>query len=269
MTRIVGVLDLGHFFGFAVLTACLAWAWPTGKWIGALLAIVLAGVGEVAQPWFGRTGDWRDFAFGTLGALAGWVLVRGAMRPRSRWRVAGHGLAVLGLAAWPMVCCMPDVLDTWTEWRAFPVLCDFQSPWQARRWLTRDVAIGRVAEEDGCGWVGRFDLAPGRDGSVMAVLFPLRSDWSGYRRLVWDVQCAGEPLRIGFLLRTGWEKGKTGGASFEGVCDRGAGRIVFDFERARAAGPTPPDLTQIHSLYLFVRGLRGPRPLFVRKIYLE
>ena len=56
--------DLGHVPLFAALTLGLwfalgrRWPWP------ALLSLMIAGLAELVQDYFGRTGNWQDFVRG-------------------------------------------------------------------------------------------------------------------------------------------------------------------------------------------------------------
>ena len=59
--------DLGHLPLFAALTTCLwfllgrRWLWPV------LCSLLVAGLAELVQDHFGRTGNWADFVRGALG----------------------------------------------------------------------------------------------------------------------------------------------------------------------------------------------------------
>lgn len=270
MTRFSGLLDLGHFFGFAVLAASAAWAWP--RRIGVVVAalVVLPLLGEVGQPLVGRTADWRDFAFGALGALAGlilaWAVARSARRAVSSitWGLT----AAIGLAAWPLVSCLPLVADAAWEYRAFPVLCDFRSPWEGRRWHMVGADLNRIVDPLSAGRVGQFELIPQEGCSPTAVLFPLCSNWSGYRRLCCHLVVPDSPLRLGIRVRTGRGDTKMTQTGFEGLCEPGEHQIAVDLQQVQRLSPEL-DLSRVHSLYLFARDLHKPRSLRVSRIYLE
>lgn len=73
----IGAGHVAHFMAdlaFA-LAAALGYGWMLGYGVLLALAVALAGLFELAQLLLsGRTGSWADFAFGSIGALAGVTL---------------------------------------------------------------------------------------------------------------------------------------------------------------------------------------------------
>src|SRR5271165_2593846 len=80
--------DLGHVPLFAALTVYLwlvlgrSWPWP------ALIALALAGLAELVQDSFGRTGNFLDFVRGALGIAAALVALHFCTGPRTLTRFA-------------------------------------------------------------------------------------------------------------------------------------------------------------------------------------
>lgn len=80
----IGAGHIEHFAAYLAfaLAAALGYGWRLGYAVLLTSAVALAGLFELAQlPLAGRTGSWSDFAFGTLGALAG-VSLAHAIRHR-------------------------------------------------------------------------------------------------------------------------------------------------------------------------------------------
>lgn len=73
----IGAGYVAHFMAYLAfaLAAALGYGWMLGYSVLLALAVALAGVFELAQLLLsGRTGSWADFAFGSIGALAGVTL---------------------------------------------------------------------------------------------------------------------------------------------------------------------------------------------------
>src|SRR5262245_39449559 len=101
------ILDLGHVPLFAVLVVALRFAFRTRLVWPLLVAVVVAGLAEVIQPYFGRTRDWVDFLNGVLGSLAGATAVLAVRHRRSSRRLAFFLLLTLAFPAWPVVHAAP------------------------------------------------------------------------------------------------------------------------------------------------------------------
>ena len=78
--RLMPTIGAGHIAHFAAylafaLAAALGYGWMLGYGVLLALAVALAGLFELAQLLLSsRTGSWVDFAFGSIGALAGVTL---------------------------------------------------------------------------------------------------------------------------------------------------------------------------------------------------
>ena len=192
--RLSGVLDLGHFVLFAFLTLCFFWALKSRAWSAFGQAVSLAVLSEAGQALVGRTASVQDALLGMLGALSALIVLLAIRKPRSRARMVGATAAVLVLAAWPVTRAIPNALDAWSEYREFPVLCDFQSPWQVQRWLTPGAVIrtvpGGLAGETS---VGEVYFTDPQNRIRTVVLRPLIGEWS-----------RSEERRVGKECRSRW-----------------------------------------------------------------
>lgn len=269
MTRLSGVIDLGHFVLFAALTVCFHWALKRRAWAAFALGAALVVFSEAGQSVVGRTANVNDLLRGLLGCFAALFVLIGLRKPRTAWRVVGALAAVLLLGAWPAVKAIPFALDTWTEYSSFPVLCDFQTRWQGRRWLKSNAVIQTVSsgapDETG---VGEVDFTPNGKGSGMVVLFPLIRDWSGYRGLCCEFSFEGAPLQVSILLRTGQGASTARMHCLDRGFAAGAHQVWVDLSSSQDNQPSRIDLSQVHSLYFIVAGLTGPRTVYLHKVWL-
>jgi hypothetical protein len=266
------LLDLGHVPLFGGLTLCL-WLLLGGRLLGPVLfALALAGLAEIVQPYFGRTGDIFDFLRGALGILAAAALVRACRRPRTVGRVAAYVLVALGLVAWPVGETAPHLLDAYQGYRTFPTLADFDTAGEMLRWECSQAVLTREPDPDRPGrWLGRLDLLPGKALYPGARLEPVIADWSGYRRVACAFTVVGRPLRLVFSVRSGsGVKGRTTHYQVEKVYPPGDHKAYLDLElAARKAHPLPLDLTQVRYFHIFTYNPEATRTARLHRVWLE
>jgi hypothetical protein len=265
-------LDLGHVPLFFALTLALAWVWR-GRLLGpVLIALAAAGLAEVIQPHFGRTGDVLDFVRGALGTLAAAAVLRAWRGPRTAGRLAAHGLAVLALLAWPLVDEVPWLLDAYRGARAFPTLADFDTSGELLRWECLQAELTREPDPERPGrWVGRLVMLPGEESYPGAYLEPVVRDWSGYRHVCCTFTVKGEPLRLVFSLRSSSrEAGRSTHYQEEKVYPPGEHRACLDLDgAARKARPLPLDLTRVRNLHIFTYDPEQARVVRLHRVWLE
>jgi len=269
MGRLSAVLDLGHVALFASLTFCLFWPLKPRAWSAFGLAVVLAVISEAGQSMVGRTASASDALFGILGALIALMVLLAFRRPWSWERIVGVMAAVLVLAAWPIAGAMPRALDAWCEYREFPVLCDFQTPWQGRRWLTPGAVIRTVpAGRGGETYVGEVDFTPSRNGAGTIVLKPLIGQWSGYRQLCCEFSFDGDPIRVSVLLQTGEGRCAAQACYLDRVFVAGDHCVSVDLHPRSNGQAGQVDLSRVRSLSFKFAGLKGLRTFLLRKVFL-
>ena len=269
MGRLSGMLDLGHFVLFASLTFCLFWPLKGRAWSAFGLAVALAVFSEAGQSMVGRTASVDDALLGMLGALSALIVLLTFRRPWSRARIVGAMAAVLVLAAWPLAKAIPYALDAWSEYREFPVLCDFQTPWQGRRWLTpgaviRTVPGGRGGETS----VGEVNFTPSQNGAGTIVLKPLIGEWSGYRQLCCEFSFDGDPMKVSVLLQTGEGECVAQACYLDRVFAAGDHCVSIDLSPSRSGRARQVDLSRVRSLSFKFAGLKGLRTLLLHKVFL-
>ena len=105
-------------------------------------------------------------------------------------------------AALPLAGTWPALADAITSWREFPLLADFSSPWENRRWFVEGCRLSCETGAKGEG-VGILQCESGGQPHPSIILFPIRRDWSTWRSLQVDFTVAGGPLPITLSLRDG------------------------------------------------------------------
>ena len=272
--------DLGHLAAFFLwatlwLKSGAAARMPTRRrWIVALTACALLAIlTEGAQGLIGRdasAGDGlRDMLGGVL-ALS-WAGQAAAHMKRG-WRLAlrAASLALLAAALAPLSSA---AADEWSARQSFPVLGDFETPFEADRWE------GSAAHEIDRSYASRghaslrVELVPARYSGVALVHAP--RDWRGHRYLRFEVFNPGnEALEVygrihdrehdrrgrsyrdrfntGFRLAPGWNA------------------LTIDLEQARRAPASRSmDMSDIRGFMLFASGLPAPRTIFLDAVRLE
>lgn len=186
--------DLGHILFFFLATLLLndrRKEWWSGSEIASFLAVFfivfIAGLLiEVLQMLSSnRSPDLGDILRNQLGCLAAFALTGGprlfAHQP-ARHLFRGGVIALLIVAAWPLSRAL---IDEFLAARQFPVLADFETPFERFRWVnidqlqleTKEVRHGRRSV--------RVQLSTNKYSGVALFHFP--GDWRGYRTLHWSV----------------------------------------------------------------------------------
>lgn len=266
------LLDLGHVPLFALLTVTLARVlgcrWYHAVGIGVLLA---AGV-ELAQSVTGRSASWTDLGYGTAGVLSAGVLLRAAewrARSMSRSRLLGHAMVALTLTALPVLHAAPGLLDAAEGVASFPVLADFRSESQLRRWICRQARLSRAKQGDSI--VGRLEFLPGAEDYPGAQLEHVLRDFRGYDRLCWALTVENEAVTLAFSLRSGPDRsGRTRHYQFQRRLEPGEHVVEMDLLTAAAHGEEGQlDLANLWYSQLFVVRPTEPRAVQVRRVWLE
>jgi hypothetical protein len=268
MTRLASLLDLGHFVGFALVALVFWWALSGRKLIALIMAVACAGAVEVGQPMVGRTADPLDFLHGLLGAASAIAFVSLFDRSAGIRRTVAYSLLGLGLAAWPIGQSIPRLVDAWVEYRDFPVLSDFDSPWRTGRWMTVGCKVERVrCQNPADAWAGRIDVAAGNRACLL-VLVPLMADWTAQERLFCEFTVDGGDVPIAILLRTGRGREKRITSLFRKDCTEGEYDIEADLRPSPVSSRLSPQLSHVHSLYLQIGPATRPATLYLHRVYL-
>ncbi|MDB5312716.1 MAG: hypothetical protein JWO38_6918 [Gemmataceae bacterium] len=267
------LLDLGHVPLFAALVFALRAGIGPPLWRSLAVAIGLAGLAEIIQPTFGRTGDWADFVRGALGALSAAAVIRAWEGRRSAIRAVGFLLLAAGLWVWPVIDLGPYVLDTAAGYREFPVLAAFGTDRELLRWDCHQATFRRGAEPGGPpdGQVGRLDLLPGPDEYSYAALRPVVPDFRGHRWLCCEFRTVGGPVDLVISVRTGTDDpGRTTHTDVGRSYGEGTHTVRLDLGALAArARPDPLDLSAVRFVQFFAVRPREVRTVLLYRIWLE
>lgn len=232
--------DAGHVVLFGLLTFGLATLFFPGRPLTAALATsAVALAAEIVQPLVGRSGSWRDLAYGLVGILIALVWL-------SRWKWPLQTAATIALVAWPAMSAGPLLIDAWWAWRSFPVLARFDGPFESRRWLLERAHL--VALEPGS---AILQFAPSQKGSG-AVLFPVVRDWREYEALEVDFSFDGEPMEFLISVRDGKKlPPELPRYDLRRRYEPGTHHVRIDLAELARGGSFPPiDLSRVQSLHL-------------------
>jgi hypothetical protein len=190
-----------HFPLFAAISAALLAWWPrkgchvTRAGVVTALAVGLAAVVEIVQPYVGRTAAWEDLLLGAAGCVsvvAVYVGVRSASATLKRF--LGTIATVLFLIALlPLVLI---VADRYRAAKAFPLVDSFERVTELGRWVPEGCTVAQVREHATHGEYSLEMVAlPGASYPSIFLSDGLM-DWRGYRRLALDVYLKGEHSRM-------------------------------------------------------------------------
>lgn len=260
------LLDLCHLPLFALVGAASARVF--GETRGFAVAALLAAAAELLQAPLGRSAEVADVGRGLVGVGLG-VLARHAWTRRGA-RAWGRALLVASaLLVWPLAEAIPPLADAIQGAAAFPVLCDFSTPWQEGRWLTGQAHLSRVRDSSNR-WAGRILLLPGEFEFSGAEFFPIRRDWRGYRLLGLRFHCERD-VQLRLTIRDDRPEIEYHDRyNFTRRFAPGEHAIRLGLDAIRQ-GPRgrPIDLSWIRSVNLFGRAPQAPFAIDVLEIWLE
>ena len=203
----------------------------------------------------------RDFVYGALGALAGATAARAWQHRRSPRRLVIYSALTLALPAWPAAEVVPYVRDTIAGRRAFPVLIDFSTDEQLRRWEVQQAAITRD---------GRLELLPGDDVFSYGAFRPVKGDFRGYRWLCCEFVVVGGPVDLVTSVRTATGDGRhTSHAQLGRHFAPGDYLVRFDLESMAKGAREPLNLAEVRWIQFFVVKIPEPRTVVFRRVWLE
>jgi hypothetical protein len=265
------VRDLAHVPLFAGVTWALQRVMGGRMIPAAVTALAMTVIAELLQSFVGRSASLADVARGTCGIVffVGWNL---AEQGSTAWRRRAARLACLLIgAALPLAGAWPTLADSIVSWWEFPLLADFSSPWEDRRWTVEGCRLTCGPGAGGEG-IGILQCESGGQPHPSIILFPIRRDWSIWRSLQVEFTVEGGPLPITLSLRDGrrvtppqrrfdWNE----------VYQEGRHRVGLDLaEVARGSDQVAPiDVGAVESFH-FILNVEGvSRVVRLHRIYLE
>ncbi len=235
------LIDALHAPAFALITISLRLLFGRSLFPTVLLAGGVALLTEVVQAGVGRSMSLEDLAYDGLGVTAAFSILWPMDSERRAARCRNVIVAMILLVT-PLGLVAPVLIDASLATVQFPVLADFSSRWETKRWYNSGVRMRRVLVDGN--WRGEVNHPASAD-SGGAILFPVIRDWSAYERLWCEFSFTGPPMDILISVRD------AGGRV--DICreySSGTHRIVLNLRDPVSAGHSCNlDLTRIQSFH--------------------
>ena len=272
--------DLGHLLAFFVWTAAALSAShrfaaePVHRQILIALPIVLlAGLGiEWVQSALGRSFALTDIANNVLGSATAIVFLSPARHLMRKPAVRAAQGTVVALVLLQLLPLARVVVDEVIAWKRFPVLSDFETPFELTRWTNRsDIAIDRQIVRQGNASL-RVRLMPAKYSGISLRYFP--SDWRDYSALSLSVfNGSSAELRVTCRIHdeqhvhTGERYSDRFNQTF--VLQAGWNDITIPTKSIRDAPQgRRMDLQRIRDVSIFLTDLYAPRTIYVDDVRL-
>lgn len=275
--------DLGHIAAFAVWSLLLlrSWPWLTAARFGTqilvivLLTLTVGGTAEIIQGTFGRYPSWNDLGMDVLGSLLAlfFLFPKRHCMPRP-WHRLFQAITI-GLLLIALLPLTRALVDEWAMRRQFPVLADFETPFELDHWTgtgKAGIAIDHAIASSGRASL-RIDLNTAQYSG--AALYDFPGDWRGWAWIAFSIFNPNrEPIRLtckindhqhdiagyryedrfnrAYVIASGWHRIRIALAD---VADAPAGRKM--------------DLSQITEFNLFAVRLAHPRTISLDRVSLE
>jgi len=272
--------DLGHLLAFFLWTAVslsasarLA-AQRAGRQILIIAPIaLLLGLGiEWAQSLLGRTFSLLDVANDLLGSAAAMVFLSPRRLQMRSAALRSAQVVVLTLVALQALPLARVVIDDGIAWKQFPVLSDFETPFELSRWTSRS----SISTDHGIARQGRASLrvplTTQQYSGASLQHFPSR--WEGYAALHLSIYNESEnPLAISISIHD--EKHMQSGRAYPDrftahfFLQRGWNDIDIPLEQIRnAPAHRMLDLESVRDLSVVAIALPAPRVIHIDDVRL-
>ena len=270
-----------HPIAHVALGALLAWVFAallarrrphSGLWIGTatlgLVGVVL-GLGEVLQPFTGRTASLGDLAVGLGGAVAGLAL----FAARSGTGVPRAALLTLAATIFllPVLRAGVTLYDIDRQEEAFPLLASFEDRLELTRWSANDADVEPSRRHVTHGEASlRITLRPAPYPGVSMVWPP--HDWRGHEALALDVWLGGD-VPVDLLLKVE-DRVHASAPAFRSLLplhlEPGANALHFPLEAIRTgARGGLIDVRQVAGFTIMAVDLRTPLTIWIDAVRLE
>jgi hypothetical protein len=271
-----------QLYGFAHLFFFALSAWWLARWIrwsqrpfwyrALLVMLLLAGLGgaiELIQPHFGRGASWRDFGIDILGGLLGLFCLAPDRRHIRRLFLLSAQFFILAAITATFYGPLVTLWDMCQASRQFPVLSDFETRFEARRWSSGE--ISKSVSRRGHNSL-RVLLDKGNyPGTTLQRSF---GNWQGYTRFSFSLYLPDEtPLRITVSIRD-HDHNRRGGEFHDRfnrtfTMRQGWNDIVIpisDIERAPVERTLALD--RLSEVVIFTTNLPAPRVVYIDDVRL-
>ncbi len=187
------VWNLGHIIAFGIWTYLLLNFWERlihkNFWQQCVLmlfvTLVLGALIEIAQYGPRRTPDLGDMLRNVIGALLALAVFSPARHQASRLRLRLLQVGVVIAAVLQLIPVALALTDECQAARQFPVLSNFETPWETSRW-GGDSKFARDRQHTQNGRYSlKIELNTSTYSGVSLNYFP--TDWSGFKHLRFDL----------------------------------------------------------------------------------
>ena len=233
------------------------------------VVLCLGGSIELIQPYFGRSASWRDLGINVLGGFVGVMFFAPARRGLSRTRLIFGQITVVAVAMIVFYAPVITLSDIWRASRQFPVLSDFETRFEARRWPRGE--IDRTIARHGR---ASLRVSMGTEKYAGTSLKRSFGDWQGYSTFAFSLYNPDpDPLRITVSIRDeehfhrGGEYHDRFNRTF--LMEQGWNDVyipVSDIERAPSARTL--DLSRLTEVVIFTVDPPAPRAMYLDYIRL-
>jgi hypothetical protein len=243
-------------------------------WLLALGVVNLAGVTiELTQHLVGRDASVSDLFLNNVGCVVALAFGTRCQAPTAGWRIPVLRGAALALLAWALVPLYAALSDEYSAARAFPVLADFETPFQLSRWESDvELSVERVHVRFG---EGAMRVPLSTDLYSTAGLRYFRGDWSGANSLAFCIYNPDpEPLELVLRVHDEWhdKHGQSYDERFNRAftVENGWNDILVPISDIEA-GPRNRRLNirQIRGLSIFSVELPSPRTIVIDQLELR
>lgn len=272
--------DLGHVFFFVILTFIILSLWQPlikksfpGQCIRiVLIALILGAAIEILQYPFNRTPDPGDMVRNFIGcglALFFWAPSRKTI-PGKKLRIWQLLTALIFVAS--LIPLSIALTDEWMAKKQFPVLADFETPFEQYRWDGEAThCIDHIIAYHGKSSL-KVQLETTEYSGVGLKYFP--RDWRNYETLMFSVyNPESRPIKITCRVHDRQHAEGTQRYSDrfnqEFELDKGWSTFKISLEKIRNAPKTRQmDISQIYGLRIFATQLAEPRIIFIDDVRL-
>ena len=228
------------------------------------VVLVVGGIIELIQPYFGRSAKWRDLGINVLGGFVG-VMFFAPARHRLRRGLLWCGQLLALVLAIALFCSPVSTLwDMRQASRQFPVLGDFETRLETRRWSS-----GEIASEIAHHGARSLRVSMGTEKYAGTTLKRSFGDWRGYATFAFSLYNPDpHPLHITVSIRDEdhWRRGGVYEDRFNRTftMEQGWNEVhipVADIENAPSARKL--QLNQLTEVVIFTVDPPAPRVMYL------
>ena len=182
LSRVPGVARRPFLHQFLIMTSAV---------------LLVGGIVELIQPYFGRTASWRDLGIDLVGNLLGIMFLAPARRSLNRGVLVFGQFVALALTVVAFYGPATTLWDILQASRQFPVLSDFETRLETTRWSSGEIHKG-IARHG----VKSLRVSLGTQKYAGTTLKRSFGDWRGYSTFAFSLYNPDpNPLRITLSIR--------------------------------------------------------------------